>query len=585
MRETKCFVLLLSVYGIATLAGCSDGPASRDAGAGSDSGADNDSSVPGAARVAGTVTAQGGGPVAGARVTLATADLGYFEEARTDAAGAFAFADVSGGSYTVGASALRLSYEEAAVEVAGGDRRADLVLGAETHPGRWSVIGDTEPERPAGTPSATVLPDGRVMYCHDTEDAVIFDPVTGEKSFPETSPSSQGCHMQTVLPDGRVIFVGGQEDSDPASFTQAVRIVKTFDPVSGTWEELPDLNEERWYPTLVRLADGRLLACGGGQRPDASRTPTCELFDPDTGNWTLTGSLMQPTEYSPSALLLTGEVLTTWYPPQLYDPEAGTWRATGNFVQPNRGYPDHSDHSLVVLPDGRALIVGSEAEGAMVEIYDPAAGTWSAGSSPAVTRSMAEVVLLPDGRVLCAGGDLEQGEAPTNEFGRVALADLYDPEVDRWRSVAPMALAREYHAMTVLVPDGRVLTTSGTGNQASGPAPEASIEAFEPPYLFRGVRPRIESVSTKDLERGGTLTIRFSRTQRPTQVVLIGTSAVTHWMEGGVPRLLRLPFEVQEDSIIATLPQSAVELMPGHYILFLIVDDIPSEGIIVRALP
>jgi hypothetical protein len=579
MRQRREFALLLSACGIAAVAGCSGNKASGDADAG------KDGRAPGVPGVEGTVTVNGEGAVAGARVTLATADFQYFAEARTDAAGTFSFSDVPDGLYTVGASALRLSYEEKSIEVAGNDRRVDLVLGSESHTGRWSVIGDTEPERPAGTPSATVLPDGRVLYCHDTLDPVIFDPVTGEKSFPEESPSSQGCHMQTVLSDGRLIFVGGQEDESPGSFTQAVRIVKTFDPVTGAWEVLPDLNEERWYPTLVRLADGRLLVCGGGQRPDASRTPTCELFDPDSGNWTLTGSLMQPTEYSPSALLLTGEVLTTWYPPQLYNPSTGTWRATGNFVQPNRGYPDHSDHSLVLLPDGRALIVGNEAEGAMVEIYDPAIGTWSAGSSPAATRSMPEVVLLPDGRVLCAGGDLEQGEAPTNEFGRVALSDIYDPEIDRWRSVAPMALAREYHAMTVLVPDGRVLTTSGTGSQAAGPAPEASIEAFEPPYLFRGVRPRIESVSTKELERGGTLTIRFSRTRSPTQVVLIGTNAVTHWMEGGVPRLIRLPFQVEQDSVIASLPESSVELMPGHYILFLMVDDIPSEGTIVRALP
>jgi hypothetical protein len=147
-----------------------------------------------------------------------------------------------------------------------------------------------------------------------------------------------------------------------------------------------------------------------------------------------------------------------------------------------------------------------------------------------------------------------------------------------------MALAREYHAMTLLVPDGRVLTTSGTGDQATGPAPEASIEAFEPPYLFRGVRPQIEALSTTDFVRGSTVTLRFSRTRAPTAAVLVGTGAVTHWMDGGVPRLIELPFEQAADELAITLPSPPAELPAAHYILFLMVDDIPSAGRIVRVL-
>ncbi|MFO0982462.1 MAG: hypothetical protein U1E76_12135 [Planctomycetota bacterium] len=46
---------------------------------------------------------------------------------------------------------------------------------------------------------------------------------------------------------------------------------------------------------------------------------------------------------------------------------------------------------------------------------------------------------------------------------------------------------REYHAVTLLVPDGRVLTTGGTRIKFST-ATSANIEAYRPPYLFRGVR-------------------------------------------------------------------------------------------------
>ncbi len=550
---------------------------------GDDDGGGGDGGNGGSSRITGTVTTDDGDPIAGARVTVASGS-DYVDETRSESDGSYALDGLVAGDYVVAASALRREYQEKDV-VLEDSATADFALGTETERGRWTVIGDTEPEYFAGTPSATLLPDGRVMYCHNTTDPVVVDPADGAKFYPEMSPSSQGCHMQTVLTSGRILYVGGQDPDDPGSFTNGVPYVKTYDPANDSWEELPDMNEPRWYPTLVRLPDERMLACGGGQPPDASRTDTCELWDPATTEWTMTDSMANPSEYSPSVLLLTGDVLTTWYPPQLFDPGAERWQLTGNFVQPQRGYPDHAPHSLVLLPDGTALAVGNIASAgeSMVEAYDPGAGTWSMRASPAAHRSRPEVVLMPDGRVLAAGGKLQDGsDVPTNEWGQVAVADLYDPEKDSWREVAPMNLAREYHALTLLVPDGRVLTTSGTGNQASGPTDENSVEAFEPPYLFRGIRPRIDSIVDRALARGDTASISFSNTRRPTSVVLIGTSAVTHWMEGGVPRLVRLDFTVSGTKVEATLPDDPVALPSGYYILFLFVDDIPSEGLIVR---
>ncbi len=536
----------------------------------------------------GVITTPEGAAIAGARVTLVSSTGAYLDERRSDGSGGYVFDDLDAAAYVVGASFLRREYRESSATVADAAVRVDITLGAETQGGRWTVVGNTGDEFFAGTPSATVTPDGRVMYCHSTEDALLFDPRSGELEDAMMSPSSQGCHMQTVLTDGRVIFVGGQDPEDPASFVNAVDYVKTYDVAANDWDELPDLNEQRWYPTLVRFADERLIACGGGQRPDARRTAACEIFNPATEMWTPTGSLMQPTEYSPSALLLNGEILTTWSPPQLYNATTGMWRATGNLQQTDRGYPDHSDHSLVLLENGDALAVGIKgvAGEAMIERYDPDLGTWSLGASPAAIRSRPEVLMLPDGRVFCAGGRYEGtgSDVELNPWGQVRLTDLYDPELDSWRSVSPMILAREYHALTVLAPDGRVLTTSGTGNQASGPSSENTIEAFEPPYLFRGPRPTITGLSSSDLRRGEMVTLAFGNTSAPTAVVLLGTNAVTHWMDGGVPRLVRPPFAVAGGELQVSLPTDPNALPSGYYNLFVMVDDIPSEGRIVRVL-
>jgi len=95
------------------------------------------------------------------------------------------------------------------------------------------------------------------------------------------------------------------------------------------------------------------------------------------------------------------------------------------------------------------------------------------------------------------------------------------------------------------------------------------------------VRPRIDALSTADLRHDQPFTLEVSRTNAVTSVVLIGTNAVTHWVDGGVPRILALPFIQKDSTVEATMPDDPVMAPVGTYILFALVDDIPSEGIVV----
>ena len=541
----------------------------------------------------GRVLDSGGMPIGRARVTLLSADRGFFREARTDPSGAYAFPDAPAGNLTLGACAPGYEYQEAA-GISGG---LEFALGPETQPGRWSVIEDTEPEAFGGTNSGVLMPDGRIIYCHDTVRPIVFDPASGQKAFPNASPSVQGCHMPTYLPDGRILYVGGTVDHGRNFDNQAVRTVKAFDP-ELTWEVFPDLTAKRWYPGLARLADGRCLIFGGGAQPEQIRVASCEIFDPATRAFTPTGSLTTPGGFGPAILLLTGEVLLTWWPPQIYNPATGVWRNAGMFRQPNRSSAsasrplagDHPDHTALLLEDGRVAAIGVRrtAGETMVENFDPASGAWSLGTSPPVLRSMCEVLMLPSGKILVAGGkrESETHDVYVNAFGQTRLTELYDPMAGTWRALAEMKWAREYHAITLLAPDGRVITTAGTGAPGVHPGPEASrdIEAYEPPYFFRGPRPVIDSLSTRTLERGGTFSVGVSRTAAPTQVILIGMNAITHWMDGGVPRRLSLPFTQSAGSLDVSVPEQEAVAMPGFYLLFILVDDIPSDGVIVQVL-
>ncbi|MCH7526868.1 MAG: DUF1929 domain-containing protein [Planctomycetes bacterium] len=528
-------------------------------------------------------------PVVGARVTLFVPDLSFFREVRSDGLGRFSFTGIPEGRYRLGASARHLEYVEVDADVDESGLLFDFMLGSEVEEGIWEVIGSTLPEFLDATDICILMTDGNLLYCHDTTDPIGFNPVTGDKWFPTGSPSEQGCMNGSLLSDGRIIMVGGQEGSDPGSFRMAVRWVKAYDPTMDTWELLPDLQHPtgRWYAGLARLADGSFLVMGGGTRPNAERTETCERFDLKTQTWSYTGSMVNPCEFPPSALLFTGDVLATWWPPQLYDPVSGQWRSTGNFNQPNRSWPGHSDHSLVVLADGRALAIGvikgPDNNTAMGEIYDPATETWSITSNPELIRFQTEVVQLPDGRILVAGGETEQLPPPVEDvLGIVKWCDLYDPGRDAWRRVADMNWFREYHGVTLLIPDGRVVTTGGTRIKFQYGPTSADIEAYVAPYLLRGVRPEIVGISYTRVARGSRLYLDIAPDTRLTNVVLMGMQTTTHWVAGGVPRRLVLPVEQLESIVRTSLPDNPNVLPLGYYMVFAMVDDIPSVAVIVQ---
>lgn len=544
-----------------------------------------------AASVDGVVTVERK-PVVNARVTLFTPQLEAFYETRTLNDGGYSIDRIAPGKYHLGVAAIGYEYEQIGVNLGAEPVVADFSLEVESHPGTWEVVGSTAPELFDATDIGVLLTDGTVLYCHDTVDPIRFDPATGNTVQAGGSPVEQGCMNATLLADGDVIMMGGQTPSDPGAFTNAIPWVKHYSPGSDSWQFMASMQHRagRWYPGLARLADGSLLVMGGGQAPNAQRTDTCERFDLASQTWSYTGSMLNPTEFPPCALLYTGEVLATWWPPQLYNPATAEWRLTGNFVQPNRGWPGHSDHSLIVLSDGRALATGvlgtPNPNTAMGEIYDPATEQWTPTSNPGLIRFQSEVVQLPDGHVLVAGGETDVNPPPVpHVLGVVKWCDLYNPSADSWRRVADTLYFREYHAVTLLVPDGRVLSTGGTRIKFQYGPITSDIEAYSPPYLFRGVRPQLVTVSTVEPSRGCAIELQLAPLIQITSVVLIGAQTTTHWVDGGNPRRLVLPVKQEGDTVYTTLPADPNLLPLGHYMLFAMVDDIPSVAWMVNVHP
>ena len=238
----------------------------------------------------------------------------------------------------------------------------------------------------------------------------------------------------------------------------------------------------------VTLNDGRVLVVGGMvARSDGMKLKTnvAEIYDPSTNKFTATGSMAEPRFRHTATLLADGRVLVTGgadlsdgfdnqATAEIYNPTTGKFTATGSMLQ------GRAEHTATLLPDGRVLVAGGFGGGtnarATAEIYDPSTGHFTATGSMAVTREYHTATLLPNGLVLVAGG-LNDGGAVSPSSGVMASAELYDPATGRFTPTGSMNAAREWH-MATLLPNGLVLVAGGA--VSNPPTTLASAELYDP---------------------------------------------------------------------------------------------------------
>lgn len=84
--------------------------------------------------------------------------------------------------------------------------------------------------------------------------------------------------------------------------------------------------------------------------------------------------------------------------------------------------------------------------------------TWDTVADLNCGRTHTQLVVLPDGKVLAVGGD---ADACDFEYHAVLPAELYDPAADTWTLMAGTNVSRWVHSIALLLPDGRVLTANG----------------------------------------------------------------------------------------------------------------------------
>jgi hypothetical protein len=474
-----------------------------------------------------------------------------------------------------------------------------------------AVVGRWTPKFPIPSVAvhAVMLATGKVLYFTGPSigHAYLLDPVThttenvDPPSLPgQSTPANIFCAGQSLLADGRVLIVGGTLD-----FRVGLKTIFTFDPFTKTWTRHPDMRHGRWYPSQVLLADGRTAVLDGlDERGQPYTNPDLGVYDPASDSVDLAAERGTPGQpptgglYPHLFLMPSGRVLVAG--PQRQDswffesragdafswedaPDLATRRTWASGVLMPGGTEGSSRVELIGGADYEALLdSGTSTPLASTEIFDeqnPGAG-WTAGPSLNVARAHQNTVLLPDGSMATVGGGygILSGDRRTGDPALHRQIELYDRASDSWRLGPPEDELRTYHSTALLLPDARVLSA---GDDVNGGSTSDTGEIYEPPYLFKGPRPTIESAPST-IGHGSTFTVRTP--DHVAKAVLIAPGAVTHANDMNQRYIpLNLSQRADGKGVDLVAPASPNVAPPGYYMLFLLSDDgVPSVAKFVR---
>jgi hypothetical protein len=482
---------------------------------------------------------------------------------------------------------------------------------------------------------AAVLPGGKVMFFAGSGNvaqrqqspdfgsiakkiytSVVWDPTVppgnGDENFfhPATILGDNGkvfdffCGGDSFLADGRMLAAGGTLAYPGHISGRADAVI--YDPTAQKWAKAGHMAHGRWYPTLVTLGDGRVIATSGLDE-GGGLNGTVEIYTPATDKWQ---ALHLPPHFPglplyPHLFLMSdGRILFTGG--QVEGPAVNLGPCLMDIakaevaVTPLDGLHDpgsRNQSASVLMPpaqDQKAMLIGGGTgeEGidatAAVDMIDLKAAhpAFVALAPLNLPRTHVNAVLLPDRKILATGGGLKKEDIPTATL----QPETYDPATNTWTICAASKVPRLYHSVALLLADGRVVAAGGNPEPGQHVEwdndlnEEMRLDVFSPPYLFKGPRPAI-TAAPEEWNYGQSVDIASPQAGAIRWASLIRNGVTTHSFNNG-QRLVDLPITSQAGGAVrVTLTDSPNIAPPGWYMLFLTDNQgIPSVASWVRVL-
>jgi galactose oxidase len=486
------------------------------------------------------------------------------------------------------------------------DNGTPACIGQWTPPFKWGTTDSSK----EGTVAVhlNVLPTGKVFGWSrggtagasgyfGVEPVVTWDPTTN--LYTEAPPMDDlFCSGHAFLPDGRLLVSGG--------VLEGAAVAAPYDWRTGVWGTAVRMNNERYYPSVLPLANGEQLVIAGG-------TDTGENTIPQV--WTLNGTFRDLTganrklqQYPwvflapDNRVFIAGPESTSFW---LTTSSTGSIASTGIKHSTGNGWwRNRIVGSAVMYKPGKVLITGgADRDGttfnasvtATAEVIDlnvnppvwQKAGPYNM-AKPSVDHML---ILLPDGNVFKVGGTTSMKVTPEgylahdpDETKAILTPEMWKSSSMRWRSMAAMRVPRIYHSAGVLLPDGRVLVAGG--GKKEGFTDHRDAEIYAPPYLFNGSRPTISGIASQSgnnvVRYGESFTVMTPNTNI-TRATLIRLPAMSHSSDWNQLFNELTGLTKVSGGYRVTAPSSKTACPPGHYYLHLLNSNgVPSVAKIIQ---
>lgn len=477
------------------------------------------------------------------------------------------------------------------------------------------------------------LPDGH--YAMSSE----YD-VNNNQPVPLSYSTNAFCSGGTFLADGRVVSVGGNAPLDflNPNIGDGFKAIRTLSRSATDnskdgqpWEEPANrkLSTARWYATAQTMPDGSVFVASGslnGLDPSKpqNNNPTYEMLSRDGSPQGQSINLdilakNQPYYMYPFVNLLPDGNLFIFVAKQAQVFNVGqnaivkqlpdlagdfrTYPNTGGSVMMPLSSSNNWKAEIVICGGGAFQDIDSPTDASCGKIapLDPNA-TWEMDAMPE-GRGMVEGTLLPDGTSVWLNG----GNKGAQGFGLMASptleALLYDPSKptgQRFSTLASSGIPRLYHSCALLLLDGTVMVVGSNPVEMPKLQPDAKdpyvteyrVEQYTPPYLQgdnANRRPTNMALSTTDIQsNGGEFQIKFDVPQgaKELKVALYHGGYVTHSIHMGHRMLFLDHTGFQAGNTQQTVnvrgPPNSNLAPPGPYVVYVVVDGIPTVGQFVQ---
>ncbi len=433
---------------------------------------------------------------------------------------------------------------------------------------------------------STLLKTGEILMWDawelPTAQAKLWNPTTNTFT---SVPLGAGifCAGQATDANGNLIVVGGHDGAG-----HGLKDVYSFNPDTRAWTRKPDMAFSRWYPSVTQMPDGRMLVLSGAKDISTAWVNTPEVYNPATGTVAtlpISTPELHEEQYPQTNVLPDGKILAISAEHggiMTFNPATSAWSRLGTTQVPFGAWTS--------IAPGKYLITGGSAT---LDSYNPSnpvpstrtakvldltsgSPVWSAAGTMATARSFHNVTMLPTGEALVIGGS-----NVVNDYSSTGTktAEVWSPDTNSWRSVANPAALRMYHSISMLLPDGRVLS-SGGGRLA--PAPDQlNMQMYSPDYLFKGPRPTITSLPGQ-IEYAGTMDLVTPQAADIARVSLVSLGSITHTADWN-QHFVELPFTRSGGTLTVTTPASANLAPPNYYMVFAVDSNgVPSTARIVK---